>query len=227
MTLTRRQQAILDLLRHLAAEQHPAPTLSELCARLGLSSRGSLHKHVQALISAGLVEPMNRQHRGVRLSAPGEKVLFQPSAPYPEPLNPRRLGEHPPRSESALETLPLLGKIAAGRPIDALTQPEQVEVPSHLRSWRPCYVLEVEGESMRDIGILDGDQVIIEQRDHANDGEIVVALIRGEEATLKRILQQPDRVILYPENSAMEAMEYAPDEVKIQGVLIGQMRSYR
>jgi repressor LexA len=123
--------------------------------------------------------------------------------------------------------LPLLGKIAAGRPIAALPQPEAIEVPAQLRTGRPCYVLQVEGDSMRDIGILDGDWVVIEQRDHAEDGEIVVALIDGEEATLKRILQRPERVLLYPENSSMAAQEYLPDSVRIQGVLVGQMRRYR
>jgi repressor LexA len=80
---------------------------------------------------------------------------------------------------------------------------------------------------MREAGILDGDYVVIEQRDHARNGEIVVALVRGEEVTLKRILQEPGRTMLYPENSTMEAMEFHPEEVQIQGVLVGQMRSYR
>jgi repressor LexA len=80
---------------------------------------------------------------------------------------------------------------------------------------------------MREVGILDGDYVVIEQRDHARNGEIVVALVRGEEVTLKRILQEPGRTVLCPENSDMEAMQFHPDEVQIQGVLVGQMRSYR
>jgi len=80
---------------------------------------------------------------------------------------------------------------------------------------------------MREAGILDGDYVVIEQRDHARNGEIVVALVGGVEATLKRILQEPGRTMLYPENSTMEALEFHPDEVQIQGVLVGQMRSYR
>jgi repressor LexA len=80
---------------------------------------------------------------------------------------------------------------------------------------------------MCEAGILDGDYVVIEQRETARNGEIVVALVRGEEVTLKRILQQPGCTILYPENSAMEALELSPSEVQIQGVLVGQMRSYR
>lgn len=199
MRLTRRQQQILDVLRESAGQFEHPPTLDELCALLGLRSRGSLHKHVQALIQAGFVEPMAGQHRGICL------ITDEPTE----------------------DGLPLLGRIAAGRPIEALPQPEQIQVPPHLRTDKPCYVLQVVGDSMREAGILDGDYVVIEQRDHARNGEIVVALVRGAEATLKRILQEPGCTMLYPENSAMEAMEFQPNEVQIQGVLVGQMRSYR
>lgn len=205
MALTRRQQEVLDRLRRREDAGEPAPTLDELCALLGLRSRGSLHKHVQALVAAGLVEPLHGQHRGVRL------------APRPEPG----------AAQEPAALLPLLGRIAAGRPIEAIPQPEQIEVPSHLRTSRPCYVLQVAGDSLCEAGILDGDYVVIEQRDHARNGEIVVALAQGEEVTLKRILQEPGRVLLCPENSAMQPMAYHPDEVQIQGVLVGQMRAYR
>jgi repressor LexA len=199
MRLTRRQQEILDFLRDNAGLFEHPPTLDELCSMLGLRSRGSLHKHVQALIQAGFVEPMAGQHRGICLIA----------------------------DEPVEDGIPFLGKIAAGRPIQALPQPEHIQVPPHLRTDKPCYVLQVVGDSMCEVGILDGDLVVIEQRNYARNGEIVVALVRGEEATLKRILQEPGRTILYPENSAMDAMELEPHEVQIQGVLVGQMRSYR
>ena len=209
MTLTRRQQEILDRLRRRDDAGEPPPTLDELCALLGLRSRGSLHKHIQALVAAGLVEPLNGQHRGVR--------LVPQSQPDPD------RDPDPERDD----LLPLLGRIAAGCPIEAIAQPEQIEVPSRLRTSRPCYVVQVAGDALCEAGLLDGDYVVIEQRDHARNGEIVVALIRGEEVTLKRIMQEPGRVLLYPENSAMQAMEYQPDEVQIQGVLVGQMRAYR
>jgi repressor LexA len=199
MRLTPRQQQVLDVLRESAGQFEHPPTLEKLCALLGVRSRGSLHKHVQALIRAGFVEPMAGQHRRIHLSA----------------------------DEPTEEGPPLLGRIAAGRPSEALPQPEQIRVPPHLRTYKPCYVSQVVGDSMREAGILDGDYVVIERRDHARNGEIVVALIRGEEATLKRILPEPGRTALYPENSTMEAMEFHPDEVQIQGVLVGQMRSYR
>ncbi len=197
--LTRRQQEIYDYLQeHLDEFVHP-PTLEELCYELGLSSKGSLHKQIQALIDAGLIEPMNNQRRGIRLAS-GTGV--------------------------AEDELPMLGYIAAGSPIEAIEQQEYLEVPPTLRTQKPCYVLQVRGDSMIDEGILDGDYIVVEQRNRARNGEIVVALVDGSEATLKRIEQQPGKVILHPANSRMKPMRFRPDQVEIQGVLVGQMRSY-
>ncbi len=201
-TLTRRQRELYEwLCVHADSFAHP-PTLDEVCAALGLASRGSLHKHVQALVDAGLVEPLEGRRRGLRLAAADTRA--------------------PPAG-----TLPLLGRIAAGRPIEAIADAAPVEVPAQLRGNGRCYVLEVRGDSMIDDGILDGDWVVVEQRDAARDGEIVVALIDGEEATLKRIEQRPDACVLHPANGAMEPMRFEPDRVQVQGVLVGQMRSYR
>jgi repressor LexA len=197
--LTRRQRSILEYLRATRdARAHP-PTLDELCRALGLSSRGSMHKHIQALVAAGYVEPLSGKQRGVRLRA---------------------------RDEAHAATLPLLGRIAAGHPIEALENPEDLEVPSQLRGRGRCYVLQVDGDSMIDEGILDGDWVVVEQRDQASNGEIVVALIDGEEATLKRIEQTPDACILHPANSDLAPLRFAPGRVRIQGVVVGQMRAY-
>lgn len=196
--LTRRQRTILEYLRESRKTQAHPPTLEELCHALGLRSRGSMHKHVQALVTAGLVEPLSGRQRGVRLREPHGDVL----------------------------TLPLLGRIAAGRPIEALEDPQELEVPAHLHGKGRCYVLEVRGDSMIDEGILDGDWVVIEERDHARDGEIVVALIDHEEATLKRIEQTADACILHPANTDLVALRYAPERVHIQGVVVGQMRAY-
>lgn len=199
--LTRRQKEIYEYLRdHNEDFDHP-PTLDELCAALGLSSKGSLHKQVQALIEGGLVEPMNNQRRGIRLTRTIEQDAGQ---------------------------LPLLGYIAAGQPIEAIEQAdqEQVKVPDWLRTRRPCYVLQVKGDSMIEEGILDGDHIVVEGRTHARNGEIVVVLVDGSDATLKRIEQKRESVILHPANASMKPMSYSPDRVEIQGVLVGQMRSY-
>jgi repressor LexA len=199
MTLTRRQQQIYEYLVDNADHFDHPPTHDELCQALGLSSRGSLHKHIQALVQAGLVEPMDGSHRGIRLA----------------------------EQQTVAAGTPLLGRIAAGRPIEAVPEPETMQVPEVLLGRGSCYVLQVSGESMLEAGILDGDYVVIEQRDSARNGEIVVALVNREEVTLKRIEQQPGRVILHPANASMEPMTYSPDAVQIQGVLRGLMRSYR
>jgi len=201
-TLTRRQQEIFEYLReHLDAFPHP-PTLDELCDALGLKSRGSLHKQIQALIETGLVEPMNNLRRGIRLV------------------------EEEPDLATDSDALPLYGYIAAGSPIEAIRNPESIDVPAQLRTPNPCYVLEVRGDSMIEEGILDGDWVVIEHRDRARNGEIVVALVDGEEATLKRLEQRPNEVVLHPANSSLSAMYFSPEQVQIQGVLVGQMRRY-
>ena len=196
--LTRRQQEVYDFLREQAADLHPSPSLEELCRAMDLNSRGSLHKHIRALVEAGLVEPMSRG-RGIRLAAGAD----------------------------APGHLPFLGYIAAGRPIEAVVDPREVEIPAWLRGARPCYVLEVRGESMVDEGILDGDRVVVESRDHARNGEIVVALVDGREATLKRIEQRPGKTVLHPANAAMAPLEFAPERVAVQGVVTGLLRSYR
>ncbi len=196
--LTRRQQEIYDYLLDNLDEFAYPPTLDELCIALGLSSKGSLHKQIQALIDAGLVEPMNNQRRGIRLT-----------------------GATPNEDE-----LPMLGYIAAGSPIEAIEQREYLQIPDSLRTTKPCYVLQVRGDSMIEEGILDGDYIVVEQRDSARNGEIVVALVDGSEATLKRIEQRKGVVILHPANSSMRPMKYSPDQVEIQGILVGQMRSY-
>jgi repressor LexA len=199
MQITPRQRDVLDCLRQFAADGAQAPSLDALCAMLGLRSRGSLHKHVQALIAAGLVQPLDGRRRGIR----------------------------PVALEPAPDALPLLGRIAAGRPIEALPQTETIEVPPRLRTSKPCYVLQVAGDSMCEAGILDGDFVVVEQCETARNGEIVVALIGGTEVTLKRIVQAPGQVTLVPENRTLAAVAYAPEEVAIQGVVVGQMRAYR
>ncbi|WP_018877713.1 transcriptional repressor LexA [Thioalkalivibrio sp. ALE28] len=209
--LTPHQRRVLEALQRFAAEGH-APSLDELAETLGLRSRGSLHKHIRALEAAGYVKPAQGRHRGIRLA---DDVLDSPVAE----------GMTGPGSWGS-GTLPLLGRIAAGQPIEALAHPEPVEVPPALRGHGECYVLEVKGDSMQDAGILDGDWVVIESRSHARNGEIVVALIDDGDATLKRIEQTPDGVLLHAANPAYAPLLVAPDQVRIQGVLVGQMRRY-
>jgi len=205
VVLTRRQREIFNFLRNNQNNFARPPSLDELCIALEMASRGSLYKHIMALIAAGLVEPFTGNKRaGVRLTA---KALKQ------EPKTGHRL--------------PFMGTIAAGKPIEALENRRSMIVPDELRTDKPCYVLQVKGDSMVEAGIFDGDWVVIEQRSYANNGEIVVALVDNCDATLKFIEQTPEQVLLVPANATMTALAYRPGQIEIQGVLVGQMRSYR
>jgi repressor LexA len=204
-SLTRKQQEIFDfLLQNLNRFPHP-PTLEELCAAMGLKSRGSLHNHIKALISENLIEAPERKQRGIRLTEYAKTMISR---------------------QDDLSALPFVGFIAAGRPIEAVENVTYMTIPEQLKTQKPCYILKVKGDSMLEQGIYDGDWVIIEQRSHARNGEIVVALVNKTEATLKFIEQYPHETLLIPANSTMEAMRYSPEQVEIQGVLVGQMRSY-
>lgn len=205
--LSRRQREIFDFLRVNYHDFVYPPTLDELCAALGMASRGSLYRHILALIEAGLIEPFTgNKQGGVRLTALAQCV----------------------EAETVAEgALPFVGAIAAGKPIEALETISYMTVPEALKSDKPCYVLQVKGDSMIEAGIFDGDWVVIEQRNYALNGEIVVALIEKTEATLKYIEQKPDQILLLPANASMTALAYHPEQIEIQGVLVGQMRSYR
>ena len=210
-SLTRRQAQILAWLRDtLPAMDHP-PTLDEVCAALGLSSRGSLHKHVQALVEAGLVEPMNGRQRGIVLS-PARQASWRAGSVS--------------SARTHGGTLPLLGRVAAGQPIDALEEDAVIEVGAGWAGRADYYGLTVRGDSMIDEGIHDGDVVVVEHRTSARNGEIVVALIDGEAATLKRIEQRPGRVVLHPANSSMQPLVFDPAQVTIRGVVKGLIRRY-
>jgi repressor LexA len=201
MKLTDRQKQVYDYVHDYEREQGRTPKLREIAEFLGIRSRGSVHRYVQVLVQAGLIEIEPDRSRGIRLLQDVDS--------------------------SNRFTLPLLGRIAAGLPIEAI--PDQDEIDLSEFFIRPNrFVLKVTGDSMIDAGILDGDMVVVEQASTARDGDIVVALIDREEATLKTFRRNPDKSIsLVPSNASMKTMRYAADRVQIQGIVVGQMRSYR
>lgn len=203
--LTRKQQDIFEFLLNNHKDFAYPPTLDEVCSALGLNSRGSLHKHIKALIEAGLVEASDRKQKGIRLTEQAKQYL---------------------QADDETAGTPFVGFIAAGSPIQAIEQISYINIPEQIKTDQTCYILQVKGDSMIEEGIFDGDWVIIEQRSYARNGEIVVALIEKSEATLKFIEQYPHETLLIPANSNMSAMKYRPEQVEIQGVLVGQMRSY-
>ncbi len=159
LTLTRKQQEIFDfLVQNQDNFRHP-PTLEELCAGIGVKSRGSLHAHIKALIDAKLIEAPERKQRGIRLTDYAKQLISGPDNGSDSPSG-----------------LPFVGYIAAGRPIEAVENISYMAIPDQLKTQKPCYVLKIKGDSMIEQGIFDGDWVIIEQRSYARNGEIVVAL---------------------------------------------------
>ncbi len=202
--LTERQKQVLDFVREFAAENGYTPTHREICEEFGFSSYGTVHKHLKLLEKKGYLRRHWNQKRGLELAPQAVSEV--------EPL---------------LSKLPFFGRIAAGRPIEAIAGDESVTVPKHLLSAAPedHYVLEVSGDSMIEEGIHDGDLVVVSRREEAGVGEMVVALV-GDEATLKRFFPEGDRVRLQPANQRMDPI-YAPArEVRVQGVVVGLMRKF-
>jgi len=198
---TELEKKIIQALRHHIACHGQAPTLEELGKQVGIRSKGTVHRYVNSLIEQGLLARNSQKGwRGIRLTEESNQGIYN---------------------------LPLLGRIAAGRPIEAIEDQTELNLMALFKG-EQRYVLKVQGDSMIDAGILDGDWVVISKATQARHGDIVVALINDEEATLKRLGHSHDnRVALIPENSNMKPMYYSPEQVQIQGVLVGQMRSYQ
>lgn len=199
--LTRKQQQSYDFIRAYLAEHGYAPSLEEISHALGSRSRTTAFNHVRELAAAGLIRLVEGRRRNIELVEEAQSV---PSA----------------------TTLPLAGKIAAGRPIEALEDQDSIDL-SQFFMGPDRFVLRVEGESMIEAGILDGDMVIVQRQDHAAPGDIVVALIDQYEATLKYIDYNEDGSIrLIPANRDLAVMQYPAERIAIQGIVVGQMRSY-
>jgi len=208
--LSTRQKDAFKFICDYIAEYDQGPLLTEIAQGLGIQSKGVVHRYVQALAVEGLIDLIPGRHRGICLHQADEPDL--PSGVV----------------TAATHThLPFLGRIAAGKPIEAIPGADTVDL-SEFFMGPDRFVLKVQGDSMVDAGILDGDMVVIEQCNHADDGQIVVALIDNDEATLKYLHHDKDgEILLIPANTAMSAMHYNAERVAIQGVLVGQMRNYR
>lgn len=197
--LTPTQDRTLAFIRRYLNRRGYAPSLIEIAEGIGISSKGTAHRHVQALADAGRIRLIPGRKRGIELVD---------------------------EDAASASSLPLLGRIAAGRPIEAIAGEDRLDLSDLLGPNR--YALLVQGDSMIGAGILDGDLVVIERCDTADDGAIVVALIDDEEATLKRLKRlKSGRIKLIAENPEMPPLTYPAKRVRIQGVLVCQMRRYR
>jgi repressor LexA len=199
--LTRRQKEILDYLGRYIERRGYAPTIEEIGEHFGLSSLATVHKHLTNLQEKGLVKRAWNRSRALELV--------------------------PTRVEVKAVELPLLGRVAAGTPIEAVQSTETIFVPEDMVGRRDTYVLQVKGDSMIDEQIRDGDYVIVEDRQTARDGEMVVALLEGENVTLKKLYREKDgRIRLQPANAALKPLFVDSRAVRIQGVVIGVLRRY-
>ncbi|MDX1501441.1 MAG: transcriptional repressor LexA [Thermoanaerobaculia bacterium] len=201
--LTERQKEILDFIRANVERRGVAPTHREICERFGYSSYGTAHKHLKLLEKKGYLKRQWNQKRGIQLT--GEAGRSAPDG-----------GE-----------IPFLGLIAAGRPIESVNTDERVQVPPQLLHGRSGehYVLKVQGESMIEEGIHDGDLVVVLRRQEARPGEMVVALV-ADEVTLKRFFPEGATVRLQPANRTMEPIRVRATDVKVQGIVVGLMRRF-
>lgn len=215
-----------------------SPTVAEIARQMEVNSRGSVHRYLQSLITKGCLQSEGRGWRSIRLTTTGQAAAnrFNPtfgtgkntgSADYISPVT-LSAAEKPMDDLTGDDyRIPLLGKIAAGKPIEAMSNEDTLDLAGFFIG-PDRYALRVTGDSMIEAGILDGDTVIIKKQSTARTGDIVVALIDRTEATLKRLgpSRQDKSVELQPENTTMKPMRYAASRVEIQGVLVGQLRSY-
>ena len=202
MPLTKRQSEILEFVRGYISEQGYAPSFEEIAGKFEFQSLATVHEHLSNLERKGYIRRAHNESRSI-------EVL-------------------PPRGQAIATEIPLLGMVAAGSPIESLAHDETVAVPDDLLPRRgPNYALRVRGQSMIDEHICDGDVVVVHGRDAAENGEMVIALVNGSEATVKKYYREPGGwVRLQPANATMSPMRFQERDVVIQGVVVGVLRKY-
>jgi len=202
MALTKRQREILDYLSGYSEDNGYAPSFEEIAGKFNYNSLATVHEHLSNLERKGYIKRSYNESRAIEIL---------PSDVFPKAVE-----------------LPLLGTVAAGMPIEAITAHETMCVPdSFISRGGNHYVLRVRGNSMIDEQIRDGDFVVIEDRKTADNGEMVIALLRGSDVTLKKFYRDPGgKIRLQPANAAMQPIFADPEQVQIQGVVVGVMRKY-
>ncbi len=199
MPLTKRQKDILDYLKDFLHRHGYSPTLAEIANHFSLASLNGVYKHLRALEERGFIRRLCNQSRSIQVLE---------------------------TSLSRQVVLPLLGYIAAGQPVETVTDVEEISVPESFLTRRKNYVLRVRGDSMIDEHIQDGDYVVIEQREEGRNGETVIALIDGESSTLKKFYREGNRIRLQPANPDLTPLYVDEAQLQVQGVVVGVMRRY-
>jgi repressor LexA len=206
MAITRRQRQVYDFISEFVQRNGYSPSFEEIGKGLDLSSLATVHKHISNLEKKGLLTRDYNRSRSIDLLPPKGRLKQAMSV-------------------NTAVVLPLVGRIAAGQPIEAVENPQTISLADFVRS-KEVFVLEVRGSSMQDEAILDGDYVLVEKTKVAHNGDIVVALVEGTDATLKRLYHEGDKVRLQPSNAAMKPIIVPAASVEIQGRVIGVLRKY-
>tara|TARA_B100001179_G_scaffold70074_1_gene48950 strand:- start:18 stop:632 length:615 start_codon:yes stop_codon:yes gene_type:complete len=203
--LTKKQSSLFNFLKDRIKKTNVSPSFEEMKIAMGLKSKSGIQRLIDGLVERGFIEKRNNKKRAIN--------IVEGSAS---------------KKDNELINLPLLGNIAAGNPIEAIENTnDNIQIPKNLISNnKKNYVLKVDGDSMLNKGIVDGDKAIIEYCNDADNGDIVVALINDNEVTLKKLKKEKDKIHLIPENDNYKAQSFNSDEVKIQGKLKGIIRSY-
>lgn len=211
MALTKRQKEVLDFIADFIEENGYSPSYEELAQGLSLSSLASVHKHIEGLESRRYVSRGFNQSRSLEIS--------------PKYLEERRADRN--RRSNSGPAIPLLGRIAAGSPVEAIAGADTLQFSEFTGSGE-TFALQVQGESMIEDHICPGDFVLVQRTSSAQDGEIVVALVGGMETTLKRLFREPGgQIRLQPANSSMEPMVFDSSEVEVQGRVLAVLRKYK
>jgi len=208
MAITKRQREIYDFIARFVAERGYSPSFEEIGEGTNLSSLATVHKHITNLEKKGLLKRDYNRSRSIDVLPPRGTLKKSMEV-----------------AASAAMELPLMGRIAAGRPVEALQNPETISLADFTRS-KEVFVLQVKGDSMQDEAILDGDYILVEKTSVVRNGEIAVALVDGMESTLKRIFKEADKVRLQPSNAAMQPVIVSAAAVQVQGRVIGVLRKY-
>jgi repressor LexA len=228
--LTRKQHELLMFIHERIKETGVSPSFDEMKDALDLASKSGIHRLITALEERGFLRRLAHRARALEVVKLPEQAT--PAGPRGRtPFRPQVFegaGRRPaPDIANDVRELSVLGKIAAGTPIEAIQhERDRMSVPESLLGQGEHFILEVQGDSMIEAGILDGDLVVIKKGDTANNGEIVVALVMGEEATLKRLRKRGASIALEPANRNYETRILGPDQVQVQGKLVGLIRRY-
>ena len=236
--LTRKQHELLMFIHDRMKETGIPPSFDEMKDALDLASKSGIHRLITALEERGFIRRLPNRARALEVvklpdsmnpSLGGRRARFEPSVIEG---NLGKLATPPARAGADEDyvrpvSVPVMGRIAAGTPIEAIqTHSHTIQVPPEMLGGGEHYALEVRGDSMVDAGIFDGDTVLIKKQDSASTGEIIVALVDDEEATLKRLRRKGNTVALEAANPAYETRIFPPDRVKVQGRLVGLLRKY-